>query len=68
MCDNGSEVIEMEEIMDKLSAAQNWADLLMDEEGQDRSMILDGLLEMISDIRDGTPIDFPQYNRRYVRG
>ena len=49
-----------------LARAHQWASDLMDDEGQDRTLILEGLLEMIADITEGIPVDIEQYNRRYV--
>ena len=50
-----------------LARAHQWASELMDDFNQDRSMILEGLLEMIVDVTEGTPVDFEKYNRRYTR-
>ena len=52
----------------ELRTAHSWASELMDDENQDRTLILDGLLNMLCDISDCTPIDLPAYNRRYTYG
>ena len=49
-----------------LARAHQWASDLMEDEGQDRTLILEGLLEMIVDVTEGTPLDVEHYNRRYV--
>jgi len=49
-----------------LTRAHEWASDLMEDEGQDRTLILEGLLEMIVDVTEGVPVDFERYNRRYM--
>ena len=53
--------------MDDLATAHQWASDLMDDESRDRSLILEGLLEMIVDVTEGIPVDFAEYTRRYTR-
>ena len=53
------------QIKAEVSTAYVWADQLMDIEGQDRTLILEGLLEFLDDIQDGSPKDLDAYNRRY---
>jgi hypothetical protein len=52
--------------MEDLAKAHQWASDLMEEEGQDRTLILEGLLEMIVDITEGKPVDFGHYTRMYT--
>jgi hypothetical protein len=52
---------------DDLARAHEWASNLADDEYQDRTLILEGLLEMLADVTAGTRIDFPWYNRMYTR-
>ena len=52
---------------DDLTKAHQWASHLMEDETQDRTMILEGLLEMILDVTEGTPVDVEKYNRYYTR-
>jgi hypothetical protein len=54
-------------MIDDLARAHQWASDLMDDKNQDRTMILEGLLEMIVDVTEGIPVDFEKYNRRYTR-
>jgi hypothetical protein len=49
-----------------LAKAHQWASDLTDEESQDRTLILEGLLEIIVDITDGKPVDFGHYTRMYT--
>ncbi len=49
-----------------LAKAHQWASDLMEEEGQDRTLILEGLLEMIVDITEGKPVDLAHYTRMYT--
>lgn len=49
-----------------LAKAHKWASDLMDDENQDRVMILEGLLEMIVDVTEGKPVDIEHYTRRYT--
>jgi len=53
--------------MEDLAKAHQWASDLMDDECQDRVMILEGLLEMIVDVTEGKPVDVGHYTRRYTR-
>jgi len=51
-----------------LAKAHKWASDLMDDESQDRVLILEGLLEMIVDITEGKPVDVAYYTRMYTHG
>jgi hypothetical protein len=53
--------------MEDLAKAHKWASDLMDDENQDRVLILEGLLEMIADVTEGKPVDFGHYTRMYTR-
>ena len=53
--------------MEDLAKAHQWASYLMDDENQDRVMILEGLLEMIADVTEGKPVDVAYYTRMYTR-
>ena len=52
--------------MEDLAKAHQWARDLMDDENQDRVMILEGLLEMIVDVTEGKPVNFEHYTRMYT--
>ena len=54
-----------DQIKAEVSAAYVWADQLMDIEGQDRTLILEGLLTFLSDILDGDPQPLESYTRRF---
>jgi hypothetical protein len=54
--------------MEDLARAHQWASDLMDDESQDRVLILEGLLEMIVDVTEGKPVDVEHYTRMYTRG
>jgi hypothetical protein len=53
--------------MTDLARAHQWASDLMEDENQDRTLILEGLLEMITDVTEGTPVDFGKYTRMFTR-
>ena len=52
----------------ELRTAHDWASDLANDECQDRTLILEGLLKMIDDISEGTLINLAAYNRRYTYG
>ena len=53
--------------MEDLAKAHQWASDLMDDEYQDRTLILEGLLGMIVDVTEGKPVDIAHYTRRCTR-
>ena len=54
--------------MEDLGKAHQWASDLMDDEDQDNTLILEGLLEMIVDVTEGKPVDVEHYTKRYTYG
>jgi hypothetical protein len=49
-----------------LAHAHRWAGDLMEDERQDRVLILEALLEIITDVCEGKPVDFRHYTRMYT--
>lgn len=50
-----------------LAMIHDWAnDILNSEEGVDRTLLLEGVLQMINDVISGIPVDFAYYNRMYI--
>lgn len=50
----------------QILAAYAWANELMNDEGQDRQLVTEGLLDMLLGIADGDLIDLDSYTRRYT--
>jgi hypothetical protein len=53
-------------VRSQILAAYAWANELMNDEGQDRQLVTEGLLDMLLGIADGDLIDLDSYTRRYT--